>query len=53
MSLLTPNLMLMRAAEVHNIPVMSHALALGADKNWKCPACKYRTSLHHAVTSVS
>ena len=44
--------MLIRASEVHNLPVMSHAIALGAERNWKCSACKDRTALHHAVISV-
>nr|XP_040574543.1 arf-GAP with coiled-coil, ANK repeat and PH domain-containing protein 2-like isoform X2 [Lepeophtheirus salmonis] len=31
---ITPDLLLYRAARVHNLPVMSYALALGADRDW-------------------
>jgi len=33
-SRLTPDRLLFRAARVHNLPVMSQALAMGADKDW-------------------
>ena len=32
---LTPHNLLYTAARVHNLPVMSHALAMGADTNWR------------------
>ncbi|XP_030370232.1 arf-GAP with coiled-coil, ANK repeat and PH domain-containing protein 2 isoform X2 [Scaptodrosophila lebanonensis] len=50
---LDANLMLYKAARVHNLPVMCMAFALGADKNWKNPQDRQRSSLHEAVLSGS
>ncbi|CAL4079837.1 unnamed protein product, partial [Meganyctiphanes norvegica] len=53
LSSLSPNLLLFRACEAHNLPVMCHSLALGADKNWHNPDHNSRTPLHQAVDSGS
>ncbi|XP_076033523.1 centaurin beta 1A isoform X2 [Oratosquilla oratoria] len=53
LEVLSPELLLFRAAEQHNIPVMAHALALGADKNWQNPNGGGRTAIHQAVISGS
>lgn len=50
---LNPDVLLYKAALVHNLPVMSQALALGAQKNWTNPEDLDRTALHQAVLSVS
>ncbi|XP_017461526.1 PREDICTED: arf-GAP with coiled-coil, ANK repeat and PH domain-containing protein 2 isoform X2 [Rhagoletis zephyria] len=52
-SKLDANLMLYKAAAVHNLPVMCMAFALGANKHWKNPNDHNRTYLHQAVLSVS
>lgn len=49
---LTPNMLLYRSAGAHNLPIMCHALAVGADKNWKNPNDNGRTCLFQAVNSV-
>lgn len=53
MSTLGPDMLLFRAAAAHNLPVMCHAIAVGADKNWKNPNNNGRTCLFQAVLSVS
>jgi len=45
-------MLLYRAAAAHNLPVMCHAIATGADKNWKNPNDNGRTSLFQAILSV-
>lgn len=50
---LNANLLLYKAAVVHNLPVMCMAFALGADKHWKNPLDRQRSSLHQAVISGS
>ncbi|XP_067618974.1 arf-GAP with coiled-coil, ANK repeat and PH domain-containing protein 2 isoform X3 [Eurosta solidaginis] len=52
-SKLDANLMLYKAAAVHNLPVMCMAFALGANKHWKNPIDQNRTYLHQAVMSGS
>jgi len=49
---LTPHNLLYTAARVHNLPVMSHALAMGADTNWRNSE-ENSTVLHQAVLSGS
>lgn len=51
-STLRPDMLLYRAAAAHNLPVMCHAIATGADKNWKNPNDNGRTSLFQAILSV-
>ena len=34
MASLTPDMLLYSAARVHNLPVMIHALSMGANTNW-------------------
>lgn len=51
-STLRPDMLLYRAAAAHNLPVMCHAIAIGADKNWKNPNDNGQTSLFQAVHSV-
>ncbi|XP_017017532.1 arf-GAP with coiled-coil, ANK repeat and PH domain-containing protein 2 isoform X3 [Drosophila kikkawai] len=41
------------STEVHNLPVMCMAFALGADKHWKNPQDRQRSFLHQAVISGS
>lgn len=53
MSSLSPDLVLFRASEAHNLPMISHSLALGANKNWHNPNDNGRSPLHQAVASVS
>jgi len=53
MCTLTPNMLLYRSAGAHNLPIMCHAMAVGADKNWKNPKDNGRTCLFQAVNSVS
>uniref|UniRef100_A0A182Y7I5 Uncharacterized protein n=1 Tax=Anopheles stephensi TaxID=30069 RepID=A0A182Y7I5_ANOST len=50
---LSPNYLLYKAASGHNLPVMSQALALGADKCWANPHDADSTPLHAAVLSGS
>ncbi|XP_050084590.1 arf-GAP with coiled-coil, ANK repeat and PH domain-containing protein 2 [Anopheles aquasalis] len=50
---LCPNYLLYKAASGHNLPVMSQALALGADKNWTNAEQADRTALHAAILSGS
>uniref|UniRef100_A0A6B2E9M9 Putative gtpase activating protein n=1 Tax=Phlebotomus kandelakii TaxID=1109342 RepID=A0A6B2E9M9_9DIPT len=50
---LNPDVLLYKAALNHNLPVMSQALALGAQKNWANAEDIDRTSLHQAVLSGS
>jgi len=45
-------MLLYRAAAAHNLPVMCHAIATGAAKNWKNPNDNGRTSLFQAILSV-
>lgn len=52
MSTLGPDMLLYRAAAAHNLPVMCHAIAIGADKNWKNPNDSGRTCLFQAILSV-
>lgn len=52
MSTLGPDMLLYRAAAAHNLPVMCHAIAVGADKNWSNPNDKGRTCLFQAILSV-
>ncbi|XP_050294223.1 arf-GAP with coiled-coil, ANK repeat and PH domain-containing protein 2 [Anthonomus grandis grandis] len=47
------DLLLYKAAAVHNLPVMCQAYALGANINWTNPKDKDRTPLHAAVLSGS
>lgn len=53
MSTLGPDMLLFRAAAAHNLPVMCHAIAVGADKNWKNPNNNGQTCLFQAILSVS
>ncbi|XP_055687593.1 arf-GAP with coiled-coil, ANK repeat and PH domain-containing protein 2 [Lutzomyia longipalpis] len=50
---LNADVLLYKAALVHNLPVMSQALALGATKNWTNVDDLDRTPLHQAVLSGS
>ena len=50
---LQPDLLLYRAAQARNLPVMLEALALGADPNWRNPDNHDTTPLITAVGSVS
>ena len=52
-SKLSPNLLLYRASGAHNLPVMCHAFASGADPNWINTEDQNRVALHQAVISVS
>ncbi|XP_014242118.1 arf-GAP with coiled-coil, ANK repeat and PH domain-containing protein 2 [Cimex lectularius] len=52
-SKLSPTSLLHKASTAHNIPVMCHALALGADKHWVNPEQNGMTHLHQAVFSGS
>ena len=53
-SLLSPNAMLARASRVHNLPVMCHALALGASLTaLHPPGPDAAMPLHHAILSGS
>lgn len=53
LSNLTPNLILYRASEAHNLAMISHSFALGANKNWHNPDDNGQTPLHQAIASVS
>lgn len=46
------NTLLYKATAVHNLPVMSYALASGASKNWSNPHDLHRSPIHRAVLSV-
>ncbi|KAG1649790.1 Arf-GAP with coiled-coil, ANK repeat and PH domain-containing protein 2 [Nymphon striatum] len=50
---LHPNLLLYRAASVHNLPVMCQAIANGADTNWINEEDFSRRPLHQAILSGS
>lgn len=50
---LHPEMLLYKAAAAHNLPVMSAALASGADKLWANLNDKGRSALHQAIVSVS
>ncbi|XP_053678347.1 arf-GAP with coiled-coil, ANK repeat and PH domain-containing protein 2, partial [Anopheles nili] len=50
---LSPSYLLYKAASGHNLPVMSQALALGADKSWSNELAADQTPLHAAVLSGS
>uniref|UniRef100_A0A182RV37 Arf-GAP with coiled-coil, ANK repeat and PH domain-containing protein n=1 Tax=Anopheles funestus TaxID=62324 RepID=A0A182RV37_ANOFN len=50
---LSPNYLLYKAASGHNLPVMSQALALGAEKSWPNVHDADRTPLHAAILSGS
>ncbi|KAH8312467.1 hypothetical protein KR044_010871 [Drosophila immigrans] len=50
---LDANLLLYKAAVVHNLPVMCMAFALGAEKHWKNTQDRQRSFLHQAVISGS
>ncbi|KAF6209976.1 hypothetical protein GE061_015731 [Apolygus lucorum] len=52
-SKLSPTRLLHKASKAHNIPVMCHALALGANKLWADPEQGNRTHLHQAIISGS
>lgn len=49
---MNPNYVLYKAATAHNIPVMTQAISLGADKNWENPDNLNRTPLHQAILAV-
>lgn len=53
LSTLNAEMLLYRAATVHNLPVMCHALALGVNKIWTNKNDKDRTYLHQAIISNS
>merc|ERR1712142_219176 len=51
---LTPDWLLYRAARVHNLPVMSQALALGADRDWINPTSALAEAvIHQSILSGS
>ncbi|KAK9501888.1 hypothetical protein O3M35_012526 [Rhynocoris fuscipes] len=52
-SKLSPTLLLYKASCAHNIPVMSQALALGAEKLWVNPEQDNASHLHQAIISGS
>ncbi|XP_050529370.1 arf-GAP with coiled-coil, ANK repeat and PH domain-containing protein 2 [Daktulosphaira vitifoliae] len=52
-STLEPDMLLYKAATAHNLPVMCHAIAMGANKNWRNPNDKGRTCLFQAIYSGS
>ena len=51
-SKLHPDMLLYKAAQARNLPVMREALALGADSNWHCEEEDGKTPLIKAVESV-
>lgn len=53
LSSLSRDLVLYRASEAHNLAMVSHSLALGANKNWHNQDENGQTPLHRAVASVS
>ena len=50
---LQPDLLLYRAAQARNLPVMLEALALGANTNWRNTDDHSSTPLIKAIASVS
>lgn len=50
---LQPELLLLKAAQARNLPVMLEALAFGADANWRNPDDHGATPLIRAVSTVS
>ena len=50
---LSGNLLLFRAARVHNVPVMGQAVALGADRDWICEESNFSTAMHQSILSGS
>ena len=48
---LDANILLFRAARVHNVPLMSQALALGADRDWTNE--NFSTAIHQSILSGS
>lgn len=50
---MNPNLLLYKASAAHNLPVMCHAMALCAQKNWTNENDLKRSALHQAVLSVN
>ena len=52
MSKLDPNLLLYKAAEARNLPVMLEALANGADPNWVNVDDEDKTPIMKAVETV-
>ena len=53
MNKLNANLLLFRAARVHNVPVMAQAVALGADRDWICDENNFGTAIHQSIMSGS
>ncbi|KAG0723782.1 Arf-GAP with coiled-coil, ANK repeat and PH domain-containing protein 2 [Chionoecetes opilio] len=53
LSNLSPDTVLYRASEAHNLAMMGHSFALGADKNWHNQDDNGQTPLHQAVSSRS
>ncbi|XP_068226863.1 arf-GAP with coiled-coil, ANK repeat and PH domain-containing protein 2 isoform X2 [Palaemon carinicauda] len=53
LSTLNPDVLLFRACEAHNLPMMCLGLAMGANKNWNNPDQSGRTPIHQAVESDS
>ena len=49
---LSANMLLFRAARVHNVPVMSQAIALGADRDWINDETK-SCAIHQSIVSGS
>lgn len=47
------DMILFKATNKHNLPVMCYALASGASKSWVNPKNLQRSSLHQAILSVS
>jgi len=52
-ALLTPELLLYRAAAAHNLPVMCQAVALGADLEWRYANEEGRAAIHQSILSGS
>ena len=50
---LDPNRLLFRASRVHNVPLMSQALALGADRNWINDEQFSSSPIHQSILSGS
>ena len=48
---LDANRLLFRASRVHNVPLMSQALALGADRDWTNE--QFSTPIHQSILSGS
>lgn len=47
------NMLLYKATNVHNLPIMCYALAAGASKDWSNVKDVHRSAIHRAVLSVS